>query len=256
MPKHDILSSLKIVSYNIQGSVDKKLDLNDDCSLISLYDIVFLQETWLVESSKLHIDGYEIYRSERSKYKRGGVSVIFREHMKKGITKIKSANCDFLWIKLDKDFFGLKSNLYICNCYIPPENSDLHKQNDCDYFEILKAEVGKFSVLGEVMLMGDLNSRTGDIAEVYSSLDEDVPTDTQYIDNQITMLDRVNSNLCKRSNEDQIVNMFGRQLLSMVEQNHMAIVNGRKIGDLVGKTTCCTHNGVSTVDYHITTFYG
>ncbi len=56
----------------------------------------------------------------------------------------------------------------------------------------------------------------------------------------------------KRSNEDIIVNTFGRQLISLVQQSNLAITNGRKIGDLTGKITHVNPNGTSTVDYCIT----
>ncbi len=89
-------NSLKIAWFNIQGSVDKKVDSCDFQSIISGHDIVCLQETWLVESSTIHIKAYEIYRSERSKYNRRRMSVIFRQHHKRGLNKFKIANSDFL----------------------------------------------------------------------------------------------------------------------------------------------------------------
>ncbi len=100
------------------------------------------------------------------------LSVIFRHHLKRGIKKFKSANSDFLWVKIDQHYFGLKKNVCICNTSIPPENSGLHKQNKCDYFATLKAEVAKFSVLGDIMIVGDLNSRTRDLNETYSDVEE------------------------------------------------------------------------------------
>ncbi len=58
--------------------------------------------------------------------------------------------------------------------------------------------------------------------------------------------------LNKWYNEDIIVNKFSRQLVELASQSHMAILNGRVVGDLRGESTCFTYNGTSTVDYCIT----
>ena len=47
------------------------------------------------------------------------------------------------------------------------------------------------------------------------------------------------------------VNSFGRNLISITKQAHLAIVNRRKLGDLHGEITCVTYIGMSTVDYCI-----
>ncbi len=148
--------------------------------------------------------------------------------------------------------FGLKKNVYICNTCIPPENSDLHKQNQCDYFATLKAEVAKFSVIGDIMIVGDLNSRTGDLNETYSDVEEIMPQDDQQIDNDTNLAEKVEKMLNEWYNEDIIIKIFGRQLVELAGQRHIAIVNGRVVGDLRGESTCFTYNGTSTVDYCIT----
>ncbi len=55
----------------------------------------------------------------------------------------------------------------------------------------------------------------------------------------------------KCSIEDIIVNTFGRNLITLVEQNQLSIVNRRKIGDLDGSITYVGPHGVSTIDYCI-----
>ena len=162
--------------------------------------------------------------------------------------KIASRKNDFLWIKLDKSFFGLKQDLYICNCYIPPETSEVHKISGAPYFEIFNEEVIKFSTQGEILLLGDMNSRPGEQKENYTEIDEDITVRDQLCVEDITSSDRVVYCLPDRKNEDIKVNSFGRNLISITEQAHLAIVNGRKLGDLRGKTTCVTYNGMSTVD--------
>ena len=62
-----------------------------------------------------------------------------------------------LWLKLDKMFFGLSQDVYLCAVYIPPISSP-HYDND---FISLEGEVSTFSSKGKIVLIGDFNSRTG-----------------------------------------------------------------------------------------------
>ena len=55
-----------------------------------------------------------------------------------------------------------------------------------------------------------------------------------------------------RNSEDQGINTRGDQLLDFCKTNELAIVNGRKIGDLFGKLTSHQYNGSSAIDYLIT----
>ncbi len=48
----------------------------------------------------------------------------------------------------------------------------LHKECIQGYFDVLKTEIGEFSVLGDIALIGDLNARTGDLRENYALIDE------------------------------------------------------------------------------------
>ena len=99
------------------------------------------------------------------------------------------------------------------------------------------------------MLLGDFNARTGEKVEEFICIEEDVT-----IRDQMGITDEGESATPKtihRNNSDASINTFGRRLMSILNQSHLYIVNGRTIGDLRGKTTCVTYNGTSTVDYCI-----
>ncbi len=86
------------------------------------------------------------------------------------------SNCkDYLWIKLDKVFFGLREDIYMCNVYIPPEKSDLHKTSDLDYFDNLQDDIAQYSSMGEIIVVGDMNSRTGEVKEKYELMEKNTP---------------------------------------------------------------------------------
>ena len=111
----EISGFIKLGSFNIQGSVDKKLNFNDVKGLIDHCDISFIQETWFTESSVMSETNSNMFRSDRKKNKKaagsGGVCAIFKTRVRPGLQKINSKVADFMWMKLHKTFFGLEKDL-------------------------------------------------------------------------------------------------------------------------------------------------
>ncbi len=246
---------LKFLSHNIQGGVERKLLFQDILDSISLYDVVFFQETWLIDSNQLNVDGFSILRSDRGSHKKkstgsGGVVTLYKTSLSKGITKLPSKHKDFMWVKFDKNIFHLESDLYVINCYIPPEDSVVHADTNYDIMEVLFEEVSKYCKLGFVGIAGDLNSRTGNIQENLHGHMNCTDLDLNRIN-----LDSASRNehiiLPTRRNKDSVRNSFGHKLIEIVEANNLMILNGRVLGDSLGNKTCFTHNGSSTVDYFI-----
>ena len=54
-----------------------------------------------------------------------------------------------------------------------------------------------------------------------------------------------------RNSEDKTVNARGKELLYLCKFRELAIVNGRRQGDIFGKYTCHNWNGSSVVDYFL-----
>ena len=239
------MASLKVGSVNIQGGSSRKLAMDEVKNLVGKFDIFCLQETWLTDTDSIAIDGYGIFRSDRKTNKKkncgsGGVVTLFKNELSKGVSKIKSQNTDLLWMKLHKNFFNLKTDIYLCNCYIPPQNSVVFQNNKETHFDILQNEIQLFGMKGDIIMIGDFNSRTGEIQE---NITDNLEDDRLHINT------RNNTNL--RYNEDKTVNQFGKQLIAIIEEAQMIILNGRTLGDGRGSKTCHKYNGSSTVDYMI-----
>jgi exonuclease III len=166
------LKQLKIGSVNIQGGMVKKMDVGVLSKLAAKFDIFCVQETWLYDTKIMTIPGYKHFRSDRKKKKKaktgsGGSMPFYRCELHKGLTKIESANKDCIWTKLDKTFFGLNTDIYLCNTYIVPEDSVYFNQQETDVLSILKQEINQFSTKGHICLIGDINARTGTTQETF-----------------------------------------------------------------------------------------
>ena len=67
----------------------------------------------------------------------------------------------FVSWKLDKSFFNLEKDIYVCSVYIPPSNSTFcssYKGNDP--FDELQQQISFYSRKGDIILNGDFNART------------------------------------------------------------------------------------------------
>ena len=226
-------------SHNIQGGAKRKLCFTDVLASISRYDVLFLQETWLVDSNHFNVRGYGMFRSDRGSHKKrytgsGGVITLYKTCLSKGLQKINSKHKDFMWVKFDKHFFNIKHDLYIVNCYIAPEDSVVHKDLNYDVFDVLSEEMTKYSKLGVVGVVGDLNARTGNIQEKLQANFDDFNYDREIDIND----DEMNFQLEKRCNSDKVINQFGKKLLEALETHNLVIANGRTLGDTNGEKTC------------------
>ena len=148
---------------------------------------------------------------------------------------------------MDKKYNGLNFDLYIAVAYIPPTNSSLYRSKcQIDPFVELKESVNAFSALGQVVIMGDLNSRTASLKDyVIDDSAKYLPIDGM---EDIYNIDVQQPN---RNNEDSVVNQFGKKLIRLCQESRLRILNGRTLGDLQGNVTCYKYNGKSLVDYVI-----
>ena len=92
-----------------------------------------------------------------------------------------------------------------------------------------KEFINEFSALGNIILMGDFNARTG-VANDYIELDHICQADegilpSDYLEDSL---------LPKRFNIDQIINEQGQHLLDLCIEAKLRILNRRFVGDSVG----------------------
>ena len=99
----------------------------------------------------------------------------------------------------------------------------------------LESDIQKCNSLGDVMLLGDFNSRTGnipDFLEYHPDIDESD--------------ENVNSiHLTNRNSRDNVLNQFGKHLLELCCHSNLNILNGRTLGDVNGQYTSFQYNGAA-----------
>ena len=188
---------------------------------------------------------YHFYRSQNAKARRnfGGISLPIRKSIKDGITIFDNKNSSFVWIKIDKKFFGLLNDLFICFLHIPPENST-YSQNHGDQFENLTNDVLNYYDKGDILLCGDFNGRVSTAQDfvINDSISNNWNDDDEYC---------VDS--CRyRNSLDKVTTARGRHIIDLCIQSRLRILNGRTLGDLEGSFTFHNSLGSSVIDYFIT----
>jgi hypothetical protein len=162
------LSELGINCWNIYG-IWKRLNsfrynkLNDPyiLQILRKHKIFGLIETHHLSSEDafLHIEGYKCYNICRPKGKKasGGLAVYVDNSLRGGVTKMPLSGTESVFLKLKKEFFGLKRDVFICFAYCVPYNSPLLGTTfmPTDIFEDLELKLAQFSSLGNLILMGD-----------------------------------------------------------------------------------------------------
>ena len=239
---------IQISSWNIHGFKSKIVDnkLNDPTFLkeVENDDIVSLVETHNNDfDDQLSIPGFKRVkvknRPSNSNKSSGGLAYFAKDKIFDYITPINNNNADTLWIKLKKDIFDKKQDIYIGTVYLKPyKNNNDNSKKILELFE----EILSFQKKGEVIVQGDFNART--------NVDDDTITIDKFDDAFMIPTENLPQNIQSRNSEDSVAaDHRGKELLELCKSLGLIILNGRKVGDLFGKYTSFQWNGCSVVDY-------
>ena len=122
---------LSITSWNVNGLSENfflgnKLSNVDFLSCFQHSDIKVLTEN--LRSNDFSLPGFELFTSPSKKHHNkkngrssGGITFGFKIDLKQGI-KLIAFNPNFLWSKLDKTFFTLDQDMFLCAIYTPPKD--------------------------------------------------------------------------------------------------------------------------------------
>ena len=191
-------------------------------------------------------------RRSRAKRNSGGVVVYYKSIYKNVIENVSINPKDILWFRIKTE--SSLQDIYVCLCYIPPEDSKVYKNTtsplfEYDFFQQLNSDIRKYSEKGKVYIAGDFNSRTGEqldfVPEMHLERYLDVPTNNSSA-----------ISLPQRKNNDKVVNEYGRKLLALCKETDISIVNGRlEEGNCTFYSVNRDRISSSTIDYLITNGY-
>ena len=244
-PNDLLMNKLQIGALNCYGLKDK-IDYPEFLNLVSKNDIFGVSETWLGDNDEeVVLPGYKFYPMNRKKERgvqRGSIGLFIKNNIKK-IVKVRYdlSNENFLWCKLCKNYFGYTDDVFICVVYIPPEYSTRERRLGMDHFKCLIKDTTAKIKSNNIILMGDFNSRTGNLEDLLiKDKHDECPCDGFFSDIKL-----------RRNNQDMTINKYGKKLVEFCAATKSYIANGRTVGDLAGRLTCYQEMGASAVDYAI-----
>ena len=169
----------KIASWNIHGIFYKvnnfrinKLEDTHFLGILNYHDMLCLQETHCGQNETPidHISHFTAIphcrkKSSNNRYF-GGMLLLIRKTIRKGIKVTYTADPDILGITLNKEFFGLEKELIVWFVYAPPVNSPYTKSRE----RVLGTLERLLAMNNNCMIMGDLNGKTSVAADFVNDM--------------------------------------------------------------------------------------
>ena len=235
--------------YDVNGFKVNKLEDPQFLDILTTHDILCLQETHCGQNDLLssHINLFHPVPhcrkiSNNNRYF-GGMLLLIRKTIRKGVRVTSTENPDILGIRLLKDFFGLTEDLHIWFVYCPPLDSPYL----ADRKGILDCLDKLLTHSDRSMVFGDLNGKT--------STEDDFVMDMDDGHSPINDIDgyQVDTPPDKRNNVDtKKTDKQGKRILEICQSHSLRILNGRTSGDRWGQLTrfpASTRETPSTLDY-------
>lgn len=230
-------------ALNVRGQLSRSVD---ELAQVTVgRDVLVFTETWLGEGQRApDIAGYRAFHYNRphallAGQARGGLACYFRNELYNHVTHVSAdATNSFAVFKISRDV-GFEQDLYLIVCYfVPQQNNSISIATRGIWTDLQDSVIAAMSQ-GQVMVVGDLNARTGHTADFPA--DERVDVQVQLGPPPVCTV---------RNNQDAVVNRHGRSLLALCHDTGLRIVNGRVPGDMAGSYTYVSPSvGSSSVDY-------
>ena len=233
---------LSIGSWNVNGIThcpDKvnrvfKTEEPEFLNYINKHHIIGLLETKVCASEKIYIEGYVTEqvgrKSSSNKRYYGGICVAIKDSIADGVSVLKTnRESEYVWVRLDKEFFNISEDLYVCYMYASPDKSG--RDFGIDVYERITDSIAEYCSRGKCLILGDMNAHT--------SVNPDFISNDEKGNDLINLPESYEADipLNRRNSDKSKVNEHGTALLKLCTESGMRILNGRKLGDIFGKPT-------------------
>ena len=204
--------------------------------LLSKYSIVGLVHTGQ-DGADTQLDGFTCVRALPRPLDpvSGGVALFVKTSLaSKAMVVRERADMGIIWIKFEGVFMAL--------AYLPHQNSSMYAHDGLDreaHWHALTTDVAEFQASGPVMVLGDLNARTGRRLEIDAHAADEWAALALHaeITTELNTLHPALAHLGPRQSCDPVVNAMGSDLLQMCKSRGLVILNGRLPGDATGTWT-------------------
>lgn len=257
--------------FNINGGLDKKLELKCFVNFVCNFDIILLSECWIKENSIINLKGYECIKKVRVMKKKakcpsGGMVIYIKSCLFGGVANVNIAFEDGLCLRLNKEYFGWENNVFIVHIYLKGEQSPRMDLNDgvSDFDKLLDLFSDISSDGSGILLSGDLNAHCGNIERREFVLDDELSPSDDFIFTHNYCDEVFNQNIFSldefykfdislfRKSQDKSKNTYGSKLIELCRASGLIMLNGRKGEDRdIGKFTFHNHIGKAIDDYMI-----
>ena len=235
---------LRLINWNVEGLLSKMIDPDFTCYLRS-FSIICLTETFLVYFDNENIfPDYDCFISPAQKLSHqgrhsGGVMCLVKKTISRFFKLIDTSAENILVLCIDRQLFGLTTDVYLFVVYLPPVGSPFYESKESndgtDLLEKCMLNIEETHGSRYFMVCGDFNARTGNL---------NTNPDSYNFSVQNEMYE------CERDSHDRVINTFGRSLLALCVMFELCIVNGLS-GQFSERFTFVSGNGSSVIDYFI-----
>ena len=236
---HD--QDLSVVSWNINNishhSLGNKTEIDEFREIIEMSPIFCLQET----KGEVVVPNYRCFNKNRVSSRSGGLCIGVQRSLEKYITQIETGSTDIQAVSISKTYTKAEKNITLINIYDSPENSSYKVRMKSlgveeNTLEALLHFIGEQLGHSDIMLVGDLNARTGGV--------NFIPVTKDWMKKK-----KSNAPRPCRASKDSVLNERGNRFLDLLGSCDLTLLNGNVIGDIFGELTCYQYNGQSVVDY-------
>ncbi|ESO99838.1 hypothetical protein LOTGIDRAFT_173496 [Lottia gigantea] len=181
----------------------------------------------------------------------GGVMLVIKDYLREYTIRILDIAKyeEMIWIKINTKRLGLDNDIIVGCVYIPPVGSIFYENKDTNCsISLIESAIcdiwSKYCNI-DILIMGDMNGRTGTIPDVIQENDAThIPSlDACYTEHYQQV------DVGQRNNKDTVINQFGKYIIDLCCDNELVILNGRKTSDMKGEFTYISANGASVIDY-------